>query len=242
MKEERYFYDPQLKGELPEEEARHAVRVLRMGEGDEIFLMDGRGSFYRAVITTAANHHCLYRIVESLPQEPLWHGRLHLAVAPTKMNERMEWMVEKAVEIGVDEITFIHTDNSERHDIKLDRLRRIVLSAVKQSRKAWVPELKGMTPFKSLIGSIGEETRAYICHCHEGRKAHLDDVLRKAGPHEGETLVMVGPEGDFSREEVEEALKAGAVPVSLGGSRLRTETAGLVAAHIMHLNNEIRHA
>ena len=220
MKEERYFYDPQLKGELPEEEARHAVRVLRMGEGDEIFLMDGRGAFHRAVITTAANHHCLYRIVESLPQEPLWHGHLHLAIAPTKMNERMEWMVEKAVEIGVDEITFIHTDNSERHD----------------------PELKGMTPFKSLIGSIGEETRTYICHCHEGRKAHLDDVLRKAGPHEGETLVMVGPEGDFSREEVEEALGAGAVPVSLGGSRLRTETAGLVAAHIMHLNNEIRHA
>ena len=215
MKEERFFYDPQLKGELPEEEARHAVRVLRMGEGDEIFLMDGRGSFHRAVITTAANHHCLYRIEESLPQEPLWHGRLHLAVAPTKMNERMEWMVEKAVEIGVDEITFIHTDNSERHDIKLDRLRRIVLSAVKQSRKAWVPE---------------------------GRRAHLDDVLRKEGPHEGETLVMVGPEGDFSREEVEEALGAGAVPVSLGGSRLRTETAGLVAAHIMHLNNEIRHA
>ena len=124
----------------------------------------------------------------------------------------------------------------------LDRLRRIVLSAVKQSRKAWVSELKGMTPFKSLIGSIGEETRAYICHCHEGRKEHLDDVLRKTGPHEGETLVMVGPEGDFSREEVEEALKAGAVPVSLGGSRLRTETAGLVAAHIMHLNNEIRYA
>ena len=113
---------------------------------------------------------------------------------------------------------------------------------MKQSRKAWVPELKGMTPFKSLIGSIGEETRAYICHCHEGRKAHLDDVLRKAGPHDGETLVMVGPEGDFSREEVEEALGAGAMPVSLGGSRLRTETAGLVAAHIMHLNNEIRHA
>ena len=242
MKEERYFYDPQLKGELPEEEARHAVRVLRMGEGDEIFLMDGRGSFHRAVITTAANHHCLYRIVESLSQEPLWRGHLHLAIAPTKMNERMEWMVEKAVEIGVDEITFIHTDNSERHDIKLERMRRIVLSAVKQSRKAWVPELNGMTSFRSLVGGIGKETGAYICHCHEGEKAHLDDVLRKGDPHEGETLVMVGPEGDFSREEVEEALKAGAVPVSLGGSRLRTETAGLVAVHIMHLNNEIRHA
>lgn len=242
MKEERYFYDPLLTGELPEEEARHAVRVLRMGEGDEIFLMDGRGSFHRAVITTAANHHCLYRIEESLPQEPLWHGRLHLAIAPTKMNERMEWMVEKAVEIGVDAVTFIRTDNSERHDIKLDRLRRIVLSAVKQSRKAWLPELAGMMPFRTLVESIGEETRAFICHCHEGEKPHLDDVLRKEGAREGETLVMVGPEGDFSREEVATALGAGATPVSLGGSRLRTETAGLVAVHIMHLNNEIRHA
>lgn len=242
MKEERYFFDPQLSGELPEEEARHAVRVLRMGEGDEIFLMDGRGAFHRAIITTAANHHCLYHIEETMPQKPLWRGHLHLAVAPTKMNERTEWLVEKAVEIGVDEISFIHTDNSERHDIKLDRMRRIVLSAVKQSRKAWLPQLNGMTPFRTLIDRITPETLACICHCHEGEKEHLDDVLKKNCTPAGETLVMVGPEGDFSREEVDEALGRGAVPVSLGGSRLRTETAGLVAAHIMHLNNEIRHA
>ena len=247
MKELRFFYDEALCGELPEEEARHAVRVLRLREDDVIWLMDGRGTFCEAVITTASNHHCLYRILKSVPQERQWNGHLHLVIAPTKMMERMEWMVEKAVEIGVDEISFVRCDNSERTDIKTERLRRIALSAVKQSRKAWVPLINDMRPLPDVLHSVGAEDISFVCHCHEGRKEHLDDLLRKdrertALHPECSVMVFVGPEGDFSDNEIKMMDAVGVLPASLGESRLRTETAGLVAVHLMHLNNEKRHA
>ena len=233
MKETRYFYDPQLSGSLPEEEARHAVRVLRMAEGDEINIMDGNGSFHRAVITVAANHRCLYKVIESEPQERLWNGHIHLAIAPTKLNDRMEWLAEKATEIGWDEVTFLDCQFSERSTIKTERIGKIVVSAAKQSHKAWMPRVNDMTPFRDFVLQQENKPRQqnFICHCYEGDKPFL---MQQVTPT-ADALVMVGPEGDFSVSEVEFALEHGFTEVSLGKSRLRTETAGLAAVHMMQI-------
>ena len=153
MKEVRYFYVPKAGelDELPQEEAQHAIRVLRLAEGDEIFLMDGEGVFFKAEVTLAQGKHCHYRITETLPQEKGWKGNLHIAMAPTKMMERVEWMVEKATEIGVDEFSFPLCKFSERKQMRKDRVEKIVVSAVKQSRKPWMPVVNEMTPFMDII-------------------------------------------------------------------------------------------
>lgn len=238
MKEERFFYDPEVSGELPKEEAHHALKVLRLGGGDEIRLMDGKGTFYRATITTATGHRLLYQIDEAMPQQPAWKGHLHLAMAPTKLMDRVEWFAEKATEIGFDELTFLDTQFSERKVVKEERIDKILVSAMKQSHKAWKPRLNGMTRFKDFI-SQDREGDKFICHCYEekdvgdGEKPLLFDVLREGVP----TTVLVGPEGDFSIEEVKYALQNGFKSVTLGRSRLRTETAALVAVHMMQLKN-----
>ena len=140
MKEERFFYDPQMSGELPQEEAHHALKVLRLQVGDEMWLMDGCGTYYRATITAATGHRCLYRIEETLSQEPAWKGHLHLVMAPTKLMDRVEWFAEKATEIGFDELTFLDCQFSERRVVKEERIDRILVSAMKQSRKAYKPK------------------------------------------------------------------------------------------------------
>lgn len=253
MKEERFFYDPLVSGELPQEEAHHAVKVLRLGVGDEMWLMDGKGTFYRATITAATGHRCLYRIEESLPQEPAWQGHLHLAMAPTKLMDRVEWFAEKATEIGFDELTFLDCQFSERRVVKEERIDKILVSAVKQSRKAWKPQLNGMQKFRDFIRQEREGDK-FICHCYEtttdkqrstaegkvnGRqttdKPLLFDVLRAGVP----STVLIGPEGDFSIDEVKLALEHDYRAVSLGRSRLRTETAALVAVHMMQLKNAL---
>lgn len=245
MKEERFFYQPDIeRGELTKEDTQHAVRVLRMTEGDELWLMDGRGSFYQAEITVASNHRCSYRIVNALPQSRAWQGHLHLAVAPTKLNERIEWFAEKATEVGFDELSFLDCRFSERRTIKTERIEKIVVSAMKQSHKAWKPVVNDMQSFKSFV-TAERKGRKFICHCYDeadinaelkGQKPFLLDVL-KVGE---DATVLVGPEGDFSVEEVRLAEQSGYVPVSLGRSRLRTETAALVAVHLMQICNEIR--
>ena len=149
MKEVRFFYTPSpLKGELPSDEAQHALRVLRMGIGDELYLMDGQGRFHRAIITEADNHHCRYRIEESIEQQPEWHGSIHLAVAPTKHMDRMEWLAEKATEVGWDRLTLLNCRFSERKVVKTDRLEKIVIAAMKQSHKAWKPQVEETESFK----------------------------------------------------------------------------------------------
>lgn len=239
MKEERFFYDPEVNGELPQEEAHHAVKVLRLQVGDEIKLMDGKGTFYRAVITAASGHRCAYRIEETLPQKPAWQGHLHLAMAPTKLMDRVEWFAEKATEIGFDELTFLDCQFSERRVIKTERIDKILVSAMKQSHKAWKPKLNKMLRFHDFIKQEHEGDK-FICHCYEDEEFSLDkpllmDVLRPGV----ETTVMIGPEGDFSIDEVRLALQHGYRSVSLGRSRLRTETAALVAVHMMQLKNRI---
>lgn len=243
MKEIRYFYAPeaQTSTELPEEEAKHALRVLRLGIGDEINLMDGCGNYFRAEITAATGHRCIYRIVETLPQQKDWEGHIHLAMAPTKLNDRVEWMAEKATEIGMDELSFLDCQYSERRVIKCERIDKIIVSAVKQSHKAWKPTLNEMQSFRQFVSEEREGDK-FICHCYdesdiegEGEKPLLWDIVRRGIP----TTVLIGPEGDFSVEEVRTALSHGYRSVSLGKSRLRTETAALSAVHIMQIKNQI---
>ena len=239
MKEVRFFYVPDAAqvNELPADEAMHAMRVLRLKGGDELFLMDGVGNFYRAQVTIAATHHCYYEILEVLPQERQWKGHFHLAIAPTKMMDRIEWMVEKATEVGVDEISFLNCAFSERRVVKNPRVEKIIVSAMKQSHKAWKPVLNEMSTFAHFI----EQPRAgvnYIAHCYdEIPRVNLFDELRKT-PDETEMTVLIGPEGDFSIDEVRQAVDHGYQSVSLGTSRLRTETAGLAAVMMMQLSKQ----
>ena len=233
MKEVRYFYTPEpMSGALPDDEAAHALRVLRLAEGDEIFLMDGKGTFYRAAITEATKKRCGYQIVETLPQTPQWKGYLHLAMAPTKNIDRTEWFAEKATEIGFDELTFLDCQFSERRVVKDERIEKILVAAMKQSRKAYLPHLNSMMPFSEFIKRPFSGQK-FICHCYDDHLPLLKDLLT---PDE-DALVMIGPEGDFSIDEVKAAEAAGFQSVSLGKSRLRTETAALVAVHLMNLVN-----
>ncbi|MCR5680398.1 MAG: 16S rRNA (uracil(1498)-N(3))-methyltransferase [Prevotella sp.] len=240
MKEERYFYVPTvaLSGELPEEEATHALRVLRLKAGDELMLMDGQGTFYQASVAAASGKHCLYHVEQAIPQEHTWPGHLHLAIAPTKMMERMEWLVEKATEVGFDELSLLDCRFSERHVVKAQRLERIVVAAMKQSRKAWKPVVNDMQDFQSFIAAHRSNTKKFIAHCYsEIPRENLFNTLSKLPPG-GDLLVLVGPEGDFSIDEVRMAVEAGFTSVDLGPSRLRTETAGLAAVMMMQLSQQ----
>ncbi|WP_044532214.1 16S rRNA (uracil(1498)-N(3))-methyltransferase [Bacteroides intestinalis] len=229
------FYTPdiQTRAELPEEEAQHCIRVLRLNIGNQITLTDGKGYFYRAEISAATNKRCMVNILETTYQEPLWNGHLHIAMAPTKNMDRTEWFAEKATEIGFDELTFLNCRFSERKVIKIERISKILVSAIKQSLKARLPQLNEMTDFNKFIAQPFKGQK-FIAHCYKGEKPLLKDVFRKGE----DALVLIGPEGDFSEEEVQKAIENGFNPISLGKSRLRTETAALVACHILNLQNQ----
>ena len=229
------FYAPDIQAnpELPEEEAGHCVRVLRLSEGDEILIADGKGAFHQAVIRRAHPKHCEVEILKSWSPAPLWPASLHIAVAPTKNMDRMEWFAEKATEIGIDAITFLCCQFSERREIKTARIEKILVSAMKQSQKARLPQLGEMTPFKTFVRRPFEG-RKFIAHCEAGEKRSLKSLL---GPAE-DALILIGPEGDFSPEEIRMALDNGFEPISLGDSRLRTETAALVACVTARLANQ----
>ena len=233
------FYTPDIQTnlELPSDEAQHCVRVLRLTEGEEILLTDGKGCFYKAIITQAHQKHCFVELTETIAQPTIWDFKLHIAVAPTKNMDRMEWFVEKATEIGIDAITCLSTRFSERKEIKTARLDKILVSAMKQSQKATLPQLTGMTPFKTLVNTPFDG-RKFIAHCNVG-EALGEKLLIKERYNKGEdVLILIGPEGDFSPEEVALALAQGFEPISLGNSRLRTETAALVACHTVHVLNQ----
>lgn len=221
--------------ELPADEASHAVRVLRMKPGDEMVLMDGVGTFFKAEVAVASPHHCVYRVLEETPQLPQWHGRYHIAMAPTKLMDRTEWMLEKVTEIGVDEVSLLNCDNSERRVAKPARLEKILVSAMKQSRKAWKPVLNDMAAFRKFV-SEPRGGMKFIAHCYEEiPRTYLYDELCGRDVSEAVT-VLIGPEGDFTPDEVRMAVDAGYVSVHLGQSRLRTETAAMVAVMMMHLS------
>lgn len=241
MKETRFFYVPNAgqENEMPTEEALHALRVLRIKSGDEINLMDGVGNFYRAEVTLAATKRCLYEVKEVLPQQPAWHGHVHLAIAPTKVMDRIEWMAEKATEIGFDELSFLNCKFSERKTMRTVRLDKIVISAVKQSHKAWKPIVNQMVSFKEFIAQP-RKGRKFICHCYEEfEKVDLMMELQKPYDEDADVTVLVGPEGDFSVDEVKLAIANGYESASLGTSRLRTETAGLMSVAMANLTRRI---
>lgn len=222
------FYAPDITTPLytlPEEESGHCVRVLRLREGDSLHITDGRGTLYTAVVEDAHPKHCTIRIVEERPE---WEKRgynLRVAVAPTKNIDRIEWFVEKATEFGIDSIVPILCDHSERKVVKGERLEKIAVSAMKQSLKAYLPTIEPLTPLKQLLAEPFDGVKL-IAHCEEGmERRFFGDVV--AG---GESvLILIGPEGDFSVEEIEAARRAGFKEVTLGNARLRTETAALAA-------------
>lgn len=238
MKEIRYFYVPNAANEteMPLEEAMHALRVLRIKSGDEIYLMDGEGCFYRAEVTLAATKRCLYEVKECMPQERAWNGHIHLVIAPTKMVDRIEWMAEKATEVGFDELSFLNCKFSERKVMRTVRLDKIIVSAVKQSHKAWKPIANQMVSFKEFI-DMPRKGRKFICHCYEEieKKDYFTELSKPFEGDDADVTVLVGPEGDFSIDEVKYALEHGYESVSLGTSRLRTETAGLMAVAMANL-------
>jgi len=229
------FYVPALSTGfvLPEEESQHAVKVLRMQVGDTLTVVDGAGGFYKARITNPHPKHCAFEITETILEYGKRNYRLHIAIAPTKNIERLEWFIEKATEIGIDEITPIVCRFSERKVIKAERLEKIIVSAAKQSVKAYFPKLNPLCTLDELIKTC-QASQKFIAHCYEEDKRLLQTEIQ---PSE-DVLILIGPEGDFSKEEVQKALSVGFIPVSLGNSRLRTETAGVVACHTVCLRNE----
>ena len=226
------FFAPDLAGPtytLPEDESKHAVRVLRLSAGNTVALLDGRGGLYTAAVADANPKRCQLRIThhETVPPRPYF---THVAVAPTKNIERMEWFVEKAVEVGVERISFLRCARSERRELKLERMEKIAVSALKQSGQAWLPQLDEMTDFAAFIAEVTPET-TFIAHLEEGERTALAQV---AGTGAG-CCVLIGPEGDFTPGEIALALGRGIRPVTLGTSRLRTETAALAVVFTVQL-------
>lgn len=228
-----YVPDIDVTWELPEDEAAHCLRVLRLGVGSNVDITDGKGNFYKAEISEIAGKRCRVVAKETIPMPKGWLGRLHIAIAPTKNIDRIEWMIEKAVEIGVDEVTFLNCRFSERKTVKDERMERIAVSAMKQSLKPYAATLHGMVDFARFVNTARGGAK-FIAHCYDGDKSAFKNALVRGE----DVTVLVGPEGDFSPEEVQMAVEAGYRPVSLGNSRLRTETAGLVVCHTFNIVNE----
>lgn len=230
------FYTPEISGNnctLDETESKHCVRVLRLEKGDQITLVDGRGGFYTAEITYPNPKRCMVDVIKSELNFGLRNYQVHIAIAPTKSIERIEWFLEKATEIGISRVTPLLCQHSERKEIKNERLEKVIISAMKQSLKAYLPKLDPLTKFSDFI-SQPFDGQKFIAHCDEQHR----DLLKKMVVLNQNYLILIGPEGDFSSEEIEMAIKAGFYPVSLGDSRLRTETAGVVACHTFNLLND----
>lgn len=231
------FYQPRIATEpyLDEDESRHAVKVLRLGTGAKLEIVDGRGTWYAAEIVRPDARRCEVGILRTWTDAPRPY-RIHLVIAPTKNLDRIEWMLEKCVEVGIDEISFLETRYSERRHLKLDRLDRLAVGAMKQSLKARLPLLNELRPFADWVrAQAAEGTQRFIAHLEEGERYLLQTAAQRGGSY----VVLIGPEGDFSPEEIGQARQAGFRPVSLGESRLRTETAGLVAVHTLNLINQV---
>ena len=230
------FYTPKLQHQihiLSEEESKHCTRVLRLSEGNIIYLTDGKGLFCEAVIKDANPKACAIEIIKKTQEYRKPDFRLSIAIAPTKNIERFEWFLEKVTEIGIDKVIPMICRYSERKEIKPDRLEKVIVSAMKQSQKAYLPELSPIQQYKDFIIKPFEGDK-FIAHCINGEKKLFRNLVKQGG----NTLILIGPEGDFSAEEVDMAISHGFMPISLGDSRLRTETAGVVACHTVNLINQ----
>jgi 16S rRNA (uracil1498-N3)-methyltransferase len=230
------FYEPNIKQNLclNEEESRHAVKVLRLSAGDLLYVVDGRGGFYTCKVKNTQGKKCELIIVEEKQEFEKKDFYIHLIIAPTKNMDRMEWMLEKCVEIGIDEISFIQSRYSERKEIKTQRLEKIGIGAMKQSLKAYLPKINEMISWKEFLKKDIPEHFKMIAHLEEGDRKFIQQFAEPKSKY----AILIGPEGDFSNDEIKQALEKGFQPVTLGNSRLRTETAGLVACHTLTVINE----
>lgn len=232
----KLFYTPNITDSktyvLNETESKHAIKVLRLAVNDEVVLINGKGTFYFAKIISPHPKKCEVEIVNT-KQEDNNKPHIHIAIAPTKNNDRLEWLIEKATEIGITEITPIICDNSERKVLKIERLEKRAIAAMKQSLKATLPIINEACKLSELI-TKDFNNKKYIAHCYQGNQQHFKEIYIK----NNNCLVLIGPEGDFSKTEVDIALKHNFKPISLGKSRLRTETAGLYICTAFNLINE----
>ncbi len=232
------FYNAEIKNTdknfiFNKEESKHIVKVLRKKERDAIFITNGLGNLFKSEITLASDKRCEIAILD-VQKFPLPNYHLHIAIAPTKINDRMEWFLEKATEIGIHEITPIICDNSERRVYKTERGKKIIQSAMKQSLQYYLPKLNSPITFKTFI----EQTKScttFIAHCEKTARKSLKNLVE---PNEN-YIILIGPEGDFSENEINLAVKNKAKPVILGNTRLRTETAAIVACNTVALANEV---
>jgi 16S rRNA (uracil1498-N3)-methyltransferase len=218
---------------LGEQESWHCTRVLRLAEGGTVHLTDGRGNLYECIIRAANPKQCVVDVVTVRADYLKRKNYLHIGIAPTKNMDRFEWFLEKATEIGIDEITPVFSAHSERIRVKTDRLQKILVAAMKQSLKAYLPKLNEPSRLKDILSNEFHGQK-FIGYCESGEEDELKKVYRK-----GENaMILIGPEGDFSPEEIDLAKKSEFIPISLGKSRLRTETAGIVACHTITLLND----
>jgi 16S rRNA (uracil1498-N3)-methyltransferase len=231
------FYTPDIEPSHPqyflnEEESKHAVRVLRLELGAEVQLIDGRGGLYTAEIKDAHPKRTILQITNVIAEYSKRNHYLHIAIAPTKNLDRLEWFLEKATEIGIDEISLIICQRSERKEAKTERLDKIITAAIKQSLKAYHPVLNEVIAFSKFISQTFDGQK-FIAHCEDSEKINLKNELQK----QGRCLVLIGPEGDFSPAEINAALDNGYKALTLGDSRLRTETAALEACFEVNFLN-----
>jgi len=231
------FYNPSITDTassfvFDKEESKHIIKVLRKKEGDVLYVTNGLGFLFITEITIASDNKCTVKI-NSFEKQETSKFKLHLAVAPTKMNERYEWFLEKATEIGIQEITPIICDHSERKVIKTDRFQKILESAMKQSLHYYLPKLNDPIAFKEFLKKE-QSGQKFIAHCEETDKKSLKNELKI----NEDVTVLIGPEGDFSVNEIQMAVDRNFIPVSLGATRLRTETAAIVACHSVVFKNE----
>ena len=229
-----YFYSPDISQPfvtLSNDESEHCVRVMRHREDDIVRVTDGRGHLAEAVIAEAHPKKCLLKIRQQITDNLLTHNGLHLAVAPTKNADRMEWLMEKAIEIGICSLTFLQCDHSERTHLNLERLQRLAIAALKQSQTTWLPELRMMKFTEFVQQNTDTQADKFIAWCDENNQRQLVSAPR----NHSEMILLIGPEGDFSPEEIAAAREAGYVEVKLGDRRLRTETAGLYGCLVASL-------
>lgn len=232
------FYTPDINTStytLSEEESKHCIKVLRLNEGDHIYLVDGRGGFYETHIIDAHPKRCMVQVLDVKLNYGARNYRLHIAISPLKSLDRFEWFLEKATEIGIDEITPIITQRSEKRDLKLERSNKIIESAMKQSKKAFHPKLNEAIAWNKFIAQDHSEQVKLIAHCLEEEKKSFDDFKTSTVKN---FLILIGPEGDFTEDEIKTATSKGFIPLSLGEARLRTETAAIKATAVVSFINE----
>ncbi|MGK7393485.1 MAG: 16S rRNA (uracil(1498)-N(3))-methyltransferase [Candidatus Cyclobacteriaceae bacterium M3_2C_046] len=228
------FYEPDIdQGQLNPEESHHAIKVLRKNPGDQIHLTDGKGNLYQAIITKIQGKICFFEVhsKEKKPGRPYF---IHLAIAPTKNADRIEWFVEKSMELGIDAITFLDCEHSERKKLNINRISKKAVMAMKQSNQAYLPEINSEMAFNHWLTDDYKDYSRFIAFVDRDFTRHLFNQAQPGGKY----LVLIGPEGDFSQTEIKLALEAGYKSISLGPTTLRTETAGIVACHTLHLLNQ----